>query len=153
LSAVLKNRLELSVRSLDGRRGPSRALLNKALKLALADMPSRAYLVEIAYADDRIMKQLNRKYHGSSVVTDVLAFPAHQQLPGGEYLLGEIIVNRDEARRCSADGGGIQVELTRYVVHGVLHLAGYDDSTPSLRSRMWETQESIMRSIVRNGDK
>jgi len=134
----------LSIRSLDGRRGLSRKLLEKALAAGLEELPDRNYLVEIVYADDAAMRKLNAAYRDDKAVTDVLAFPAHQTVPNDGYLLGEIIVNRDEAVRRRNEGGGVSQELLRYIVHGVLHLVGHDDATPKLSKRMWQRQEQIV---------
>jgi probable rRNA maturation factor len=139
--------VRISVRSLDGRRGPDRKLLEKAIAAGLEELPDREYAVEVVYANDAAMKRLNSQFHGKKAVTDVLAFPAHQELPGEGYLLGEVIVNRDEAVRRSGEGGGVSQELLRYVVHGVLHMVGHDDATPKLSERMWQRQEQIVAMV------
>lgn len=136
--------VRISIRSLDGRRGPGQKLLEQAVAAGLEELPDRKYLVEIVYADDAAMKKLNAAYRGDKDVTDVLAFPAHQELPDSSYLLGEVIVNRNEAVRRSGEGGGVFQELLRYVVHGVLHMVGHDDATPKLSKRMWQRQEQIV---------
>jgi probable rRNA maturation factor len=139
----------LSIRSLDGRRGLSRNLVRKAVAAGLEELPARKYLVEIVYADDAAMRKLNAAYRDDKGVTDVLAFPAHQAIPKGSYLLGEVIVNRDEAVRRCDEGGGVSQELLRYIIHGVLHLVGHDDATPKLSKRMWQRQEQIVAMFSR----
>ncbi|MBN1807896.1 MAG: rRNA maturation RNase YbeY [Planctomycetes bacterium] len=151
MAAGRRKGLTLSIRSLDGKRGPARSVLRKAVCSALEAMPPRRYAVEVAYADDDIMDSLNRRFHGRDGCTDVLAFPSHQELPGGEYLLGEVVVNRDEARRHDGEGGGVYAELVRYVVHGVLHMAGYDDALPEQRERMWHVQEEAISAALGKG--
>lgn len=152
-------RVVLSVRSLDHRRGPAKPLLVSAVAAAVAALRRPRVCVEVAYADDATMRRIESGYSrsktrspGSRAVTDVLAFPAHQPLPGGCYLLGEVIVNRDAARRNSASEG-VTLELLRYVVHGVLHMVGYDDATPELRSAMWRRQEQIVASLCQESNR
>ena len=142
-----KTGVEVQARALDGVRGPSTSMLCRAIEMAVSEMPPEAYLVELAYVGDKDMRQLNSRYHNSRGTTDVLAFPDHERLPDGRYFLGEVVVNRDEARRRQKEGGGVTRELVRYVVHGVLHIIGYDDATDDLRDRMWRRQEEIMDAV------
>jgi len=153
MSARNARSVTLSTRSLNGRRGLSRKLVEKAVAAGLEELPDRKYLVEIVYADDRAMKKLNTTFRNDKDVTDVLAFPVHQSIPDDGYLLGEIIVNRDEAVRRQSEGGGVSQELLRYIVHGVLHLAGHDDAKPKLSARMWQRQEQIIAMVSAKPDK
>jgi len=141
--------VDISVRSLAGGRGLSRRVLARAVAAALDELPPRRYVLEIVYASDADMRRLNSRYGRGSAVTDVLAFPAFQEMPCGALLLGEVIVNRREAKRRAAEGGGATAELLRYIVHGVLHIAGYDDASPELKQRMWRKQERIVAAIRR----
>ena len=141
-------RTAVSVRALDGRRGPDRLLVECAVGEALRDAASGRYVVEIAYADDRTMRRLNRRYGGRRGTTDVLAFPSCTEAPEGK-LLGEVVVNRDAARRSAGRGGGVMREMLRYIVHGVLHLLGYDDHGEVARRKMWHKQEEVIKSAVK----
>ena len=138
--------VEVSVRSLDGRRGPARRLLVEAVRRAAATLGPGRYIVEVAYAGDAVMRRLNRRFHGSGGTTDVLAFPSFIDTPEG-LVVGEVVVNRDAARRASQEGGGVMREMLRYVVHGVLHLAGFDDGNQAARRRMWMEQEQVLQSL------
>ncbi len=76
--------------------------------------------------DDRI-RELNRVFRGRDAVTDVLSFPDGDRLPSGSVLLGEIAVSLDAARRQALDLGHSELrELEELVLHGALHLMGYD---------------------------
>ena len=138
--------VEVSVRSLDGKRGPDRRLLDLAVGKAAATLGPGRYVVEVAYADDLTMRRLNRRFHKHRGTTDVLAFPSFLDTPDG-MVVGEVVVNRDAARRASPEGGGVMREMLRYVVHGVLHLAGFDDHNNSAARRMWRKQEQVLQSI------
>jgi len=141
-------RVKVSVRSLDGVRGVNRTLVERAVAEALRQELSGRVIVEIVYADDGTMRRLNRDYAGGDEPTDVLAFPSFMETPDG-LLLGEVVVNRSAARRSAAEGGGVIRELLRYVVHGVLHLAGYDDHDEGARRSMWRKQEEVLKSVMR----
>jgi probable rRNA maturation factor len=104
------------------------------------------YVVEVAYADDTIMRRLNQRFNNRRTTTDVLAFPCFIDGPQG-LVVGEVVVNREAARRASDEGGGVMREMLRYVVHGVLHLAGFDDHNHPAALRMWKKQEEVIESI------
>jgi len=79
---------------------------------------------------------LHRKFLGQSGATDVLTFQH-----------GEIFISVDTARRYArAFGNSLLRELKLYIVHGLLHLHGFDDRTPADAKRMKNTQEKILRS-------
>ena len=111
-------------------------------KLALRVMARerlRAGELSIAFIDRMAMRRLNRRFLRHDFDTDVLAFPLESPL------VGELIISTGYAKR-EAKRRGIPVleEVARYVVHGILHLAGYDDHKPADKAKMWERQESYL---------
>ena len=85
---------------------------------------------------DRRMALLHRKFLGQSGPTDVLTFQH-----------GEIFISVDTARRhARAFGNSLLRELKLYIVHGLLHLHGFDDQTPSEAHKMKAVQERILRT-------
>lgn len=99
--------------------------------------------LSIAFVGNAEIRALNRRFLGHDDVTDVLAFPL------GTDLFGEVVVSTEvaaaEARR---RGIPVKEELLRYVVHGILHLLGYDDHRPADRKRMWARQERELRKFL-----
>ena len=84
---------------------------------------------------DRRMALLHRKFLGQSGPTDVLTFQH-----------GEIFISAETARRnARAFGNSLVRELKLYIVHGLLHLHGFDDRTPGEADKMKSTQEKILR--------
>jgi rRNA maturation RNase YbeY len=80
--------------------------------------------LRIVCIDSRYARTLNRAFLGHDYVTDVISFP----LEGGTRLEGEIYVNLDRARSQARDYGiSFANEVARLVIHGTLHLLGYDD--------------------------
>ncbi|MFN2427502.1 MAG: rRNA maturation RNase YbeY [Candidatus Binatia bacterium] len=83
----------------------------------------------VMLVDDERMRELNSQWRGKDSTTDVLSF---SQLEGEEMnaqadMLGDVVVSVDVLRRQAADGGWtVEEELTRLVLHGVLHLLGFD---------------------------
>ena len=93
--------------------------------------------VVVALVDDRTMAELHERYLGKPGPTDVLSFPH-----------GEIVVSADTARREAAARGIPPLhELVLYVVHGALHLAGYDDRKPKDASRMRAAERRILADL------
>jgi probable rRNA maturation factor len=73
------------------------------------------------------MRTLNRRYRRKDRTTDVLAFPAGG---GGEPLLGDIVISVPYAsRQARRRGEPVSREIERLLVHGLLHLSGYDHET------------------------
>ncbi len=119
-------------------------LLKRAAVAALRPHVKRAS-VSIAVIGAARMRSLNRDALGHDYVTDVLSFN-HGDSPEG--LLCELFVCPDFAR-ASARRHNVpaEQELARYVVHGCLHCAGYDDATKKDRMRMWHEQERVLRAL------
>lgn len=90
--------------------------------------------ISIAIVDDPTMHALNRQYLNHDYPTDVLSFVLHSD---EERLEGEIIVSADTAASaCAEYGWSAFEELSLYVIHGTLHLVGYDDHRPRDRKEM-----------------
>ncbi len=112
----------------------------------------------IVVAGDTALRRLNRDFLGIDAPTDVLAFPAESQRPGGserparsgshEEYLGDVIISLARASAQARDGGHPLIdELRLLVVHGVLHLLGHDHDTPRHKARMWAAQARALRSL------
>jgi probable rRNA maturation factor len=84
--------------------------------------------VAIAIVRSKQMRSLNHLYRSKDIDTDVLSFPAGKQdNPTGDLHLGDVVICADVALRQSVDMGlPIDREIAELVIHGVLHLAGYD---------------------------
>jgi len=83
--------------------------------------------VHVLVTGDPEIRELNRDHLGHDRPTDVLSFPDGDLLPSGLRLLGSIVISLDTARRQAEDEGHSVVrELRELVLHGTLHLLGYD---------------------------
>ncbi len=100
--------------------------------------------VSLAVADEELTREVNRNFLDRTGTTDVISFTYHRDETDLE---GEIVVNADEAVRQADDAEHDHpVELLLYVVHGVLHLLGYEDSTPELWQRMNGRAVELLRT-------
>jgi len=93
--------------------------------------------ITVVLVSDGEMAELHERYLGVKGPTDVLSFPT-----------GEIVVSADTAAR-EADARGIPPlhELVLYVVHGALHLDGYDDKKPEARRRMRAAERKVLGEL------
>lgn len=120
-----------------------RKTLQQAAQLALKPLGSAE--VSIAVIGDRRMRALNRDALGHDYITDVLSFD-HGDSPEGRVI--ELIVCAPfAARQAKQRGIPFIQELARYVVHGALHCAGYDDHSDKQRAAMWGEQERLLRAL------
>jgi probable rRNA maturation factor len=111
-----------------------RAQLKEAAKRVLAGEGIDNASISLAVVDDANMHRLNRQYLQHDYPTDVLSFLLEDE---DDRLEGEIIISADYAAREAAHFGWTpQQEMLLYVIHGTLHLAGYDDLEPDLKTEM-----------------
>jgi len=93
------------------------------------------------------MASLNRTHRGVEGPTDVLAFPLREG-PWSHLtpeLLGDVVISVDTARRQGRQAGtGFRAELALLLVHGILHLLGYDHGGGAERRRMWRKQRAVL---------
>ncbi len=112
-----------------------------------------AYDMAVVVAGDQVLRELNRRYRGLDMSTDVLAFPGQTEgpfiaAPGSRRYLGDVIISFPQAEAQAARAeNDLAAELQLLVVHGVLHLLGYDDQTESAGARMWELQQAVLDEL------
>ncbi len=94
--------------------------------------------ISLAFVDNPTIHTLNKRYLGHDEPTDVLSFPLSE--PNAKRLSGELVIGAEVAQAQAAERGhDVQAELALYVIHGLLHLCGYDDkgdeATKGMRAR------------------
>lgn len=100
--------------------------------------------LELVFLDDAGIRKLNKRYKGRSRATDVLSFSLDR--------VGLIYVSIDRAADVACEyGAGVADELVRYVIHGILHLFGYDDATRNKRRLMSAKEDEILLWLGRAG--
>jgi rRNA maturation RNase YbeY len=95
-------------------------------------LPTKAEGVTLAFVSDRAMRELNRLWRHHPGTTDVLSFPAEQdqfELAEGS-VLGDVVISVDQAaRQAKANGLTLDQEIAQLILHGLIHLCGYDHVT------------------------
>jgi probable rRNA maturation factor len=105
-----------------------------AAKCVVEDAGFTSATISLAVVDDDTIQDLNKRYLDHDYATDVLSFMLEKS---GAHLEGEIILSADTAARIAAEAGwSIAAEQLLYVIHGALHLVGYDDKTSAAERKM-----------------
>jgi probable rRNA maturation factor len=126
------------------------ALLKAAARRALHSAYSGGEAdVTVLLTDDGQVQALNRQYLEIDAPTDVLSFPAGETDPdSGNLYLGDVIISYPRALAQAETGGhSVEAELQLLVVHGVLHLLGYDHAEEAEQAAMWAVQAEIMAGL------
>ncbi len=105
--------------------------------------------VTLVITGDEQVCQLNHQFLGIDAPTDVLSFPANEVDPeSGHAYLGDILIAYPYVRaQAETAGHALGDELQLLVVHGMLHLLGYDHGTEAERTRMWAAQSEILQKL------
>lgn len=103
--------------------------------------------LSVALVGDARMVLLHKQFLGVSGPTDVLTFPLETDRRG-RVTAGEVVVCVPEARRRARERKiGVEQELLLYALHGMLHLCGYDDTTPDAYEKMHRTEDQILTRL------
>lgn len=113
--------------------------------LAREGTPSESGL-SVVLTGDEAVRSLNREYRGIDRPTDVLSFPAEAEgSPDDASYLGDLVIAVPYlAQQAGAEGHAFADELLLAVIHGTLHLLGYDHDTPENQEIMWTIQAEAL---------
>jgi probable rRNA maturation factor len=132
-----------------GSRVDAASLRARARKVLREVGESRSEL-SLSLVDDREMTEINREYRGIARPTDVLSFSLVEG-EGAEHrgrLLGDVVIGVDTARRQARERHrSLDHELTRLLIHGVLHLLGHDHEEDADAKEMRAEERRIWRSL------
>ncbi|MBN1503908.1 MAG: rRNA maturation RNase YbeY [Candidatus Eisenbacteria bacterium] len=118
--------------------------------------PARFDEISINFMGAKAVQSLNRRFTGRDEVTDVLAFEIAPDVPlsgrtsrgGRGARLADVVVCVDRAAEQARDYGvGLDEELARLTIHGLLHLCGLDDATPAQRREMRRREDFHLKRL------
>lgn len=135
------------------RPGVSAARVVAAARRLLSALDETESELTVSLVDDAEMRRLNRDYRGKDRPTDVLAFAMREgvRVAGDEPVLGDVVISLDSAA-CQARRHGLSVadEVRTLLIHGVLHLLGYDHERSPAAARRMKAMERRLRSVLLN---
>jgi probable rRNA maturation factor len=132
-----KLRLELADR---GRPRTDRKFVRRVVLEALSFAERLEMPVSLLIAGDAELAAVHARHLGDDTTTDVISFA----MDGA----AEVVVNNEMARRVArAHGHSSRAELALYIVHGILHVAGYDDVRVRARRRMRAAEREVLRRL------
>ncbi len=120
-----------------------RSMIKRAIELTL--LTHRVYdaSVSIVLVSDRAIRRINKQFLQHDYATDVITFPLDDS-----SVDGEIYISSDTAvRQAKHYGVSTNNEVLRLVVHGVLHLVGFDDATDVMREHMHRLENEILEKL------
>ena len=129
------------------------------LRKALQTLRLHKAELSILFVNDDRMKSLNRQYRGIDRTTDVLSFPQEDTVsfrdlkPESDIVLGDIVINLHKAKRQAEENGlSFNEEMKRLLVHGLLHLLGYDhEKGRHAERKMKEKSKRLLEELEAHG--
>jgi probable rRNA maturation factor len=119
------------------------------IRMVLDEIKLRNWELSVLFCSNKYIQSLNAQYRGRDEPTDVLSFALGTHSPGGRFLAGDIVLSLDAlAENVRYFRVSEKEELHRLLVHGILHLAGYDHATNKTKEPMLKTQEEIIARIA-----
>lgn len=138
-------------------RGWLKKIVRQVLK---AEGMTPPYEVSLVFTDSETVQRLNRDYRGVDEPTDVLAFYMLPQKgsassfalpPDGVTRLGEVIISYPQAvAQAREQRHSLERELALLIIHGILHLLGYDDEDPEEEHKMRERERELLDRCLPN---
>jgi probable rRNA maturation factor len=102
--------------------------------------------ISLAFVDNPTIHALNARYLQHDEPTDILTFPLSE--PGAKKLAGELVIGAEVALAQAAERGhDVQAELALYVIHGLLHMCGYDDHDEADVRKMRERERHYLQQL------
>ena len=139
------------------RRGAGKKVRNRALKRiaqAILDITGHSEAeLSLALIGNTEMRRLNARYRKKDYPTDVLSFPLQEDAPGAGKLLGDVIISVDKAREQALERGHTQAEeILTLLIHGIVHLLGYDhERSPKDARAMKRVENKVRRALCEQG--
>lgn len=142
--------LDIDVSFEDVRASLGRDAVASIARAALRYERVKSALVSITFVDSSTIARLNRTHLGHEGPTDVISFAFVRATPA-DPVIGDVYICADVAREnARARRGSVREETARLVVHGILHILGYEHPEDERReeSDMWRRQERLLRRLV-----
>ena len=135
---------KVSVLNRQDRVPVDRRKIGAAARRILKTLGYEGYELTVVLADDREITRLNRQYFRRNRPTNVISFPMMDDSPVSlrSRILGDVVISAETARRDAGEAGEkAEDEILFLMIHGILHLAGYDHEGSVAERRKMEAKE------------
>lgn len=127
-------------------RGPGDRSIGELMLQLRNRLAPKSQGISISYVDDRAMRKLNREHRGINQTTDILSFPAKPEKGAWQHL-GDLVISLPMAEKMAKKlGVSRRREIETLVIHGFLHLCGYDHEKDA--GKMLEIQQTLEREFL-----
>jgi probable rRNA maturation factor len=139
------------------RRGPGKEFPSRALKkiaqVILLSVGRADAELSLALIGNSEMQRLNAKYRRKNYPTDVLSFPIDETFPSTRRQLGDVVISVEKAREQAKERGRTHnQEMVTLLIHGIVHLLGYDHERSARDARVMKRLENkLFRELCEQG--
>jgi probable rRNA maturation factor len=145
LPELFANLISITITNRQKTLPVDRKRIRGAMRAIVRDAGVAEARINVAVVDDATIAQLHQQFLGDPDPTDVLSFLLEQP---PNALEGDVVVSADTAQAYAPRYGCTpEDELLRYVIHGTLHLVGYDDVTPQKRATMQRKEREYLKGL------
>ncbi len=132
----------------EGRKVSARKIKAKAIRILQLLKKNQSEL-SLALVGNGEIQRLNSQYRNKNEPTDVLSFSLEGDLSKGEKLLGDVVISVEQAEKQAKEGmKTLDMEIEILLIHGILHLLGYDhEVSPKEARRMKGMETKIQRAL------
>lgn len=125
---------------------PGKRILRRWLESAIREENGVPGAINFVICNDEFLFKMNKKYLKQKMLTDILTFPMAED---GNTVSADIYISIDRVRDNSKKyRQQVKKELARVMIHGILHLMGYDDHTEEGKQKMKEKEDLYLKDLV-----
>jgi len=145
--------IKVNLENQNRKRKINLTLLEKIAKKTLKELSKVNSEVNIVFVSNQKIRAINRKYLKRDTSTDVIAFSSEgdkvlKKIKGQSQFLGDIAISSDKAYlNAKKYNVTFKEELALYIIHGILHILGYRDTTAKTRMKMQKKENGLLQKI------
>ncbi len=148
----MEKMIRINLKNLNAKRRVNLSDMEKVAKRSLKALGEKNAEVNIVFVSNQKIRAMNRAYLGKDVSTDVIAWPSTDDsqftIHNSRNFLGDIAISSDKAAQNSKIYGQKYAgELALYVIHGLLHLKGFEDKTANGRKAMRRKEDELAQQV------
>jgi probable rRNA maturation factor len=130
----------------------NKKFIKKVAEYVLGELEKSDLEITILIVSNQKITQLNKHYRNNDYSTDVLSFNIdYEDQDSGYKYLGDVVISGEKAIEQSIEiGHDIERELAILIIHGVMHLIGYDHESHEDREKMFKTQDHITQEFFKS---